>query len=129
MEEKLKELVSQLRLQDRVIFHGEQSNPYPYMVGADLFLLTSYHEAAPMVIDEAVCLKLPVLTVKTTSSHEMVQLRQAGWVCENDQMALSKALCDLAGNRDALRVCKEKLAQYKADNNKALARFHDLMEI
>lgn len=125
----LTKLVTDMHLDDSVVFLGEQSNPYRYMKNADLLLLTSFHEAAPMVVDEARFLSLPVLTTATTSSQEMVTDVAGGWVCENDQMALSKALCDLAGNRDALRVCKEKLAHYKADNNKALARFHDLMEI
>ena len=128
MEEKLKELVSQLRLQDRVIFHGEQSNPYPYMVGADLFLLTSYHEAAPMVIDEAVCLKLPVLTVKTTSSHEMVQLRQAGWVCENDQQALNDALLELLKDPSKIENVKIGLQMQTVDNTHAAQQLRRLIE-
>ena len=111
-----------------MIFHGEQSNPYPYMVGADLFLLTSYHEAAPMVIDEAVCLKLPVLTVKTTSSHEMVQLRQAGWVCENDQQALNDALLELLKDPSKIENVKIGLQMQTVDNTHAAQQLRRLIE-
>lgn len=128
MEEELKALVRQLDLQDRVIFHGEQPNPYPYMTGADLFLLTSYHEAAPMVIDEAACLGLPVLTVKTTSSHEMVERRHFGWVCENDQTALNELLLQVLSAPETLENMKKYLEGLCFNNETAAQRFHCLIE-
>ena len=128
MERQLRELTGQLGLENRVIFHGEQPNPYPYMAAADLFLLTSYHEAAPMVIDEAVCLGLPVLTVRTTSSHEMVTQRGAGWVCENDQEALNEALLDILGQTDALETVKKGLREQTVDNSAAAQQLRALIE-
>ena len=128
MEEKLRALVEEKRLTDRVIFHGEQANPYPYMAGADLFLLTSFHEAAPMVIDEAVCLGLPVLTVKTTSSHEMVTARQAGWVCDNDQTALNDALLGLLSAPETMQSVKSGLQSRAVDNTLAARQLRRLIE-
>lgn len=128
MEGQLRELVRQLDLEDRVVLHGEKANPYPYMAGADLFLLTSYHEAAPMVIDEAVSLGLPVLTVETTSSHEMVQLRQAGWVCGNDQAALNEALLRLLSDTAAIERVKEGLRRQTVDNTLAAQQLRRLIE-
>lgn len=128
MEQQLRELTQQRQLQDRVIFYGEQANPYPYMAAADLFLLTSYHEAAPMVIDEAVCLGLPVLTVQTTSSHEMVTQRGAGWVCDNDQAALNAALVDILRQEDALNTIKTGLRTQAVDNSAAAEQLRLLIE-
>lgn len=128
MEAQLRDLAAQLGLQDRVVFHGEQTNPYRYMAGADLFLLTSYHEAAPMVIDEAVSLGLPVLTVKTTSSHEMVTLRQAGWVCDNDQAALNQALIALLADKEAIHTAKNSLRSRAVDNTLAARQWRCLIE-
>lgn len=128
MESELKERVRKLDLQERVLFHGEQTNPYPYMAGADLFLLTSFHEAAPMVIDEAVCLGLPVLTVKTTSSYDMVTARQAGWVCENDQRALNEALLGLLRRPHAIQTIKDALQRQTVDNKAAARQLCRLIE-
>lgn len=128
MEAKLKEQTAQLGLEDRVIFHGEQPNPYPYMAGANLFLLTSYHEAAPMVIDEAMALALPVLTVQTTSSHEMVTDRQLGWVCGNDQRALNEALLDLLAHPEKIRQVKSLLQNRTVDNTLAAKQLRCLIE-
>lgn len=128
MERQLKELTEQLSLTERVIFYGERANPYPFMAAADLFLLTSYHEAAPMVIDEAVSLGLPVLTVRTTSSHEMVTARQAGWVCDNDQAALNAALLEILSKRDAIETVKAGLRGQTVDNAPAAEQLRGLIE-
>ena len=128
MEGQLKEQVRQLALQDRVIFHGEQANPYPYMAGADLFLLTSYHEAAPMVIDEAACLGLPLLTVKTTSSYEMVEQSRYGWVCGNDQDALNEALIRVLAEPAQMEEKKQYLKGRLFDNAGAQRQLRCLIE-
>lgn len=123
MKGALQELTRELGLEKAVTFYGEQPNPYRYMKNADLFLLSSYHEAAPMVIDEARCLSLPVLTVATTSSAEMVTEAGAGWVCDNSQEALNEALCQVVRDREALAAVKNHLAETWMDNRKALERF------
>lgn len=128
MEEELKNMVAQRGLQDHVIFYGEQGNPYRYMKNADLFLLTSFHEAAPMVIDEAYILGLPILTTRTNSSDEMVTARNCGWVCENSQEALNRALAEILQNETELKALKSRLLEKPVDNALALSQFFDLIE-
>ncbi len=126
--EKLLELTKTLGMENNVVFYSEQSNPYRFMKNADLFLLTSYHEAAPMVIDEAVCLGLPVLTTQTTSSQEMVTNEGCGWVCENSQEALNDALFAVLSDKNELKAMKSRLLIRQSDNSKALAQFGALLK-
>ena len=98
------------------------------MRNADLLLLPSYHEAAPMVIDEAVSLGLPVLTTKTTSTHEMVLDRNAGWECENSQEGLDQSLEEILKTPNALQKVKDCLNNYSADNEVAIKQFRELVE-
>ena len=127
MEQSLRELTREMGMTENVVFYGEQANPYRYMANADLFLLTSYHEAAPMVIEEAACLGLPVLTVQTTSSHEMVTQRGIGWVCENHQNGLDAGL--LAVLRDVdLKEMKDRLRSQAVDNTIAAEQFRRVVE-
>lgn len=128
MYEELKTLVQNKKLQDNVVFCGERSNPYRYMKNADLFVLTSYHEAAPMVIDESRCLGVPVLTTETSSSHEMVTEMECGWVCENSQQALNEALYRVVSDKKELTETKNKLLGKNADNQIALQQFEALVE-
>lgn len=120
---ELEALARELGIGERVRFYGEQKNPYRYMAGADLLMLSSYHEAAPMVIEEAACLNLPVLTVETTSSQEMVTLAGRGWVCENSQEALNRALAEILQEPEGLKTVKSGLGQARMDNQRALEQF------
>lgn len=124
---ELRELAGELGVADSVIFYGEQKNPYRYMKNADLFLLTSYHEAAPMVIDEARALGIPVLTTETTSSKDMVTDMECGWVCDNTQTAISESLYAIAANRKTLADMKEKLKKRVADNKIAERQFVEVI--
>ena len=123
MRQPLTSLAEQAGIASAVVFHGQQENPYRYMKHADLLLLSSFHEAAPMVIEEARCLGLPVLTTATTSVQEMVVDAQAGWVCENSPEALSEMLCRVAANRDELAQVAQRVCDTPMDNRQALTQF------
>ena len=128
MEPMLKETVKALQMEKNVIFHGQQSNPYGYMAAADLFLMSSFHEAAPMVIEEAVSLGIPVLTTDTTSSKEMVEQTGAGWVCDNCEESLSEMLCRILSDPEKLINKKKQLQQLRMDNTTAQEQLLHLFE-
>lgn len=123
MRSSLQQLAEELAVTDAVIFHGEMSNPYPYIKQADFMLLTSYHEAAPMVIEEARCLGVPILSTEIISTKEMVTEAQAGWVCDNDQAAIDEMLCRVLADRDGLTAVKQRLLTTPMDNRVALEQF------
>ena len=90
--EKLEKAVMENGLSERIIFHGAVENPYPYMKQADFFFLPSFHEAAPLVLEEAKLLGLPILTTETLSARALVG--DLGIVCQNDDTVLEVALLD-----------------------------------
>ena len=128
VEGQLKGLVEELGICEHVHFYGEQANPYRYMKAADLLLLTSYHEAAPMVIDEAYILGLPTLTTKTSSSEEMVSRRNCGWVCENNQQDLNRMLLQVLRDPENLRNLKENLRSVQVSNAVAMEQFANVVK-
>ena len=127
MEQTLKDMVHQKGLEEHVIFYGEQANPYRYMKNADLFLLTSFHEAAPMVIDEAYILGVPTLTTRTNSSDEMVTARSCGWVCENDQQDLNRMLLQVLSDPRGLRELKKTLRSREVSNALGMGQFANMI--
>ncbi|HEV2382124.1 MAG TPA: glycosyltransferase [Terriglobia bacterium] len=60
-EASLRALAERLGLADKVHFPGFQSNPYPWMQRADLFVLSSRYEGLPNVMLEALALGTPVV--------------------------------------------------------------------
>lgn len=121
--DELKDLSERYGLKDIVTFYGERENPYPYMKSADLFLLPSYHEAAPMVFDEAACLGIPVLATKTTSTDEMLVQRGAGIVCENSQEGISAALLSVLRQPEQLVAIRKTLEGMSFTNAESIEKF------
>ena len=126
MEKSMHAMAQELQLGDDVVFYGEQENPYRFMPDSDLFLMTSFYEAAPMVIDEALSLSLPVFTTQTTSSLEMI--KEYGWICENSQDGINTMLCRILSERDTLAKMKNRLRERAVDNEAALKQFEQLIE-
>ena len=90
-KEEIARLISQYQLDSRVMLMGEQSDPYQYLIQADWLLVPSFHEAAPMVFDEAILLGIPVITTNTTSAEEMIGCEH-GIICENSTDGIAHAL-------------------------------------
>jgi glycosyltransferase involved in cell wall biosynthesis len=61
-EGKLKELVKDLKLDNRVIFKGFENNPFKYMYKAVIFVLCSNYEGLGNVIIEAMACGTPVVS-------------------------------------------------------------------
>ena len=125
--EMLKKMAKSLEIDEDVFFYGAQDNPYRYMKNADLFMLTSYHEAAPMVFDEASCLALPILATKTTSTDEMVNKSNAGFVCENSQKGINEKLLHILENRDELDKIKQGLLEKSFNNHSSTQKFDEII--
>ncbi len=89
---EVEEAVSKYDLKSDILLHGEQENPYRYLKNANLLLVPSYHEGAPMVFYEAAHLGVPILSTNTCSAKEMVEKTGYGWVCENSEEGILKQL-------------------------------------
>lgn len=82
-ENQIRNTIADYEMGKVIFLEGQQTNPYRYMKNADYLFLPSFHEAAPMVFDEAIVLNLPILTTNTLSAKELVSDRNAGAVCDN----------------------------------------------
>lgn len=120
----IKTIITNYGLDENIVLHGNQKNPYKFMVNADLFLLTSYHEAAPMVFEEAKCIGLPILTTNTISAIEMVEQSNAGWTCENSLDGIKEKLQYILDNRNELSRIKENLKSQNLNNELAIEQLN-----
>lgn len=103
-ETKLRELASQLGIEDRIKFLGFQKNPYPYIKAADTFVLTSDTEAYSLVVAEALCLGKPVVSTAITGPTELL-VNDSGILTElNDE--------DIASQINRLLTDKEIYDHY-----------------
>jgi glycosyltransferase involved in cell wall biosynthesis len=125
---KIEDSIYHSNASKHIFLYGNQENPYRYIKNADLLLLPSFHEAAPMVFDEAKCLGIPIVTTHTTSAKEMVAEGKEGFVCENSEHGIYKTLKTILDNPKGLHECREYLLQQQYSNEKALLQFHSLID-
>lgn len=97
-EKQLKEQLIQAGCEDMVHFWGYQSNPYPYMRAADVYLSSSYAEGLPLVLCEAQCLGKPIIATKTIGALDLLKDTARSKIVETSSNALADAIADVFGN-------------------------------
>lgn len=111
-----------------VKFYGYHSNPYPFIAKADMLLVPSFHEAAPMVYGEALSLCVPVLTTNTLSAYEFIEKNKFGIVCENTETALYESIKEILDNSDSIIEYKKNISnRFEATNEIAIKQFFDII--
>lgn len=128
LELELTKRIRERRLENTILIHGYQPNPYRFIKNADLLLVPSCHEAAPMVFGEGKGLGIPVLTTDTTSAKELVWNEKAGWVCENSEEGLYRGLKHILEHRSEIEAVKKFLGSQKLDNERPMEQFQRIIQ-
>lgn len=115
-------------LSEHIYLHGYDSNPYKYLVNADLFLLPSRNEAAGLVIDEARSLGVPVLSTRTVAAEETMAQHDCGWVCENSDEGILTALRELLDHQETIKEKNQQLLSGTCDNSYPLGQFMEMLQ-
>ncbi|MEO5777862.1 MAG: glycosyltransferase [Flavobacterium sp.] len=76
----LKKMTKELNIESAVTFLGFQDNPYPYLLKADLYLLTSFTEGFSNSLAEAMYCGIPSLTTRVGAAQEMIEDDKNGWI-------------------------------------------------
>lgn len=118
IKDELEKAIREHDLENCVILEGAHVNPYRFMRNGDYLLVPSYHEAAPMVFDEAMALGLRVISTRTLSAEELVAARGIGIVCDNTDEGLEQAIrCVVTKEKPAVH------AKQPISNGEAIREF------
>jgi glycosyltransferase involved in cell wall biosynthesis len=77
-EIKLKKIVKELKISEKVTFTGYSKNSFEKLLGFDIFVLPSRTEGCPIVILEAMAAGLPVVATNVGGNIELIQDRVNG---------------------------------------------------
>lgn len=128
-ESALREQIMRLGLEDCVSLLGMQSNPYPYIRCADLYVQPSRFEAFGLTIREAQVLAVPVLSTRTDGSAELISDSGTGLLCESDADSIAAAVIRLY-NAPKLRESIQAELQnhdFERDNSAILKQLYSLL--
>ncbi|PVE21807.1 glycosyltransferase [Microvirga sp. KLBC 81] len=90
-----------------ISFMGAQDDPFPFMLGADIFVLPSHADPAPLVLSEAREAGCAIVATDVDGIPELLEHGRAGiLVPPRDPAGLAEALCSLIGDSIQLQVWK-----------------------
>lgn len=99
-----------------VSFHGAQDNPYPWMAGADIFVLPSHSDPAPLVLSEAREAGCAIVATRVDGIPEMLDDGAAGLLVPPRQpQRLAAAICGLIETPG-------EIERWKANSGRGLER-------
>ena len=102
LREEMERYARELDVAENVEFAGSQSNVYPYLNRADIFLLPSLYEGMPMTIIEAMGTGLPVVASAVGGVPDMLRQGESGLLVSTDPQEVCDACVTLAKD-EALR--------------------------
>jgi glycosyltransferase involved in cell wall biosynthesis len=99
----LRKLSCALGLNDCVTFFAERNDVSPFLVAADLFVMSSISEGLPIALLEAMSVGLPAVVTDVGGMAEIARLWGAAvLVPPSNPEALARAVCNAAARRDEL---------------------------
>ncbi|EUB99552.1 glycosyl transferase group 1 [Rhizobium sp. CF080] len=94
---------------DKITFVGGVDEPLPFMKGADIFVLPSHADPAPLVLSEAREAGCAVVGTNVDGIPQLLDFGKAGLIVPpGDPKALAEVLGTLLGDRGQLRHWRER---------------------
>ncbi|CAD7804114.1 N-acetylgalactosamine-N, N'-diacetylbacillosaminyl-diphospho-undecaprenol 4-alpha-N-acetylgalactosaminyltransferase [Chryseobacterium aquaeductus] len=83
--ENIKNLKTELGVDDTATMLGFTDNPYPYFKNADYYILSSRYEGFPTVLFEAITLRKKIIATEVSGVNEMLNNGELGLIVENSE--------------------------------------------
>jgi Glycosyltransferase len=116
----LKNVTLSLGLQNDVFFIGYEKNPYPYIMNADLVVLTSTVEGFPSVLVESLAFGVPIISSNCkTGPNEIILDEHIGSLCRlGDKENFVNAIISWLSLNDSYSEYRKQYAmQYSLENS------------
>ena len=107
LKEELMALRKELGVEDMVEFTGFTGNPFLHIKNADMMLLSSAFEGFGLVVCEAMCLGVPVVSTKTAGPTEIIDNNKFGLLCGHDDEAIYQAVKQMMESQELRRKYRE----------------------
>lgn len=124
-KEHVLRLISELKLDDKVLLLGLRENPFPYLEHSDVFVFSSNSEGLPGVLVEAMGLGLPVVATDCpTGPRELLGNNNEYGILVpmKDPVALSQAIISLYNDQsklsDYMSKGKQRVKKFTEENTK-----------
>ncbi|MFB9948319.1 glycosyltransferase family 4 protein [Rhizobium puerariae] len=116
MEADYRQIAAETGCGDAITFVGALEDPFPYMLGADIFVLPSHADPAPLVLSEAREAGCAVIGTQVDGIPQLLEFGEAGiLVPPCNPSALAEALSSLLADPERIRMWRGK-SQFRIEN-------------
>ena len=129
--EKKDELMAQidrLGVSDCVKLIGARSNPYPYMLHADLLAQTSRWEGKSVVLDEAKMIGVPILCTRYNTAGNQIEDGMDGVLVPVSAEGIAERIEGLIRDAELRQRIIDYQRAHDYDNRSELARYEQLFD-
>ncbi len=126
-EERLRELVKELGIEESIHFLGFVNDPYSLFNAIDINTLTSVSESFPYVILEGARLKKPIVSTKVGGVGKLIRNGETGYLIDvGDYKAFGDRITSLLDNEEDIKIFGENLYKEVERNysSDAMAQTH-----
>lgn len=122
----IQDLIILNKLESSVELLGILKNPYPYIKGADIFILSSLYEGFPTIIIESLLSGTPVLATNVAGVSEQIIKEEYGWIVNNTKEDLQEKMLEISRNPNIISNFKQRLLGYKYPNEEILNAYYNI---
>lgn len=126
-KDNLEGMIRDNDLEDIVVLHGFDANPYTYMKNADVYVQTSIAEGKCTTISEAVLLGKAVVTTDVAGTEEQLCDGKGGIIVPYDSQEIANALMKLMDDPEEVKNYESFNSNAVAFNNIELYKFNQCM--
>jgi glycosyltransferase involved in cell wall biosynthesis len=114
-------------LANYITFKGKMSNPYPYILNANIMVQPSDYEAYSMVLQESIILNSPIIVTNYPSASEAVNNNFNGFLVDLSYEAIGDKLIEMIQNIDKPQMLRDYISKNPFTNSKAISQFYNLL--
>ncbi|OZU89283.1 glycosyl transferase [Virgibacillus indicus] len=125
-EEMLRRLISEEGLTKEFFLLGKQTNPYPFIKEADLYVQPSRYEGKAVTVGEAQILGKPVLITSYPTAQSQVENGFDGMICELSVQGIADGIESLYKDPELRKELAANCKNTDYRNHKELEKLYEL---
>lgn len=125
-EVMIKGLIKEYKLEDSFILLGKQTNPYPFVKEADLYVQPSRYEGKAVTVGEAQILSRPVMITNYTTAASQVRDGYDGYITELSIEGIADGIERLYRNTTIRKELTTNCSKTDYSNSDELNKLYEL---
>lgn len=125
LKKELQSLIEELNLEDSVFLTGQVDSPFSLLKSCDCFVLSSHYEGQPMVLLEALTLKMNIIATDIVANRYVLENGKYGILVDNSVEGIKDGFDKFVKNG---KKSHSEIFDYETYNKKAMDSFYKAIQ-